>query len=66
MIGGAVREEIPFASYIFYRTAIPKPGPAAKRRPMTSWPNARALTAAHGFTTHKSRAATSPPTTTSP
>jgi len=53
LIGGAVREEIPFASYIFYRYHDPVTGAGGETTPDDIVAHARALTAAHGFTTHK-------------
>ncbi|MCA3235431.1 MAG: mandelate racemase [Rhodobacter sp.] len=53
LIGGAVREEIPFASYIFYRYHDPKTGAGGETTPDDIVAHARHLKAAHGFTTHK-------------
>lgn len=53
LIGGAVREEIPFASYIFYRYHDSKTGAGGETTPDDIVAYARALKTAHGFTTHK-------------
>jgi glucarate dehydratase len=53
LIGGAVREDIPFASYIFYRYHDPRTGAGGETTPDEIVAHARALKAAHGFTTHK-------------
>lgn len=53
LIGGAVREEIPFASYIFYRYHDAKTGAGGETTPDDIVAHARALKTAHGFTTHK-------------
>jgi glucarate dehydratase len=53
LIGGAVREEIPFASYLFYRYRNPETGLGGETTPDDIVAHAKALTAAHGFKTHK-------------
>jgi glucarate dehydratase len=53
LIGGAVREDIPFASYIFYRYHDPRTGAGGETDPDEIVAHVRALKAACGFTTHK-------------
>ena len=38
LLGGAVRDEVPFASYLFYRYRDQEDGPAARPRPTSSSP----------------------------
>ena len=59
-LGGAVREEIPFASYIFYRYRDPDTGSAARRRRTRSSPTLATLPPATASGRTSSRAASSP------
>ncbi len=54
LLGGAIREEIPFASYIFYRYAAD--GAGGETMPDEIVAHARQLKDAHGFTAHKLKA----------
>lgn len=53
LLGGALREEIPFASYLFYRYSNPASGAGGEAYAEEIVTHARALKAQHGFTTHK-------------
>lgn len=53
LLGGAVRERVPFASYIFYRLADAATGRGGETSPDEIVAHARQLVAEHGFTTHK-------------
>jgi glucarate dehydratase len=56
LFGGRVRDEIKFASYLFYRYPDPKSGGGEVRTVEQLVDQARALKAEHGFTTHKLKA----------
>lgn len=51
LLGGAIREKVPFASYLFYR--YEQGGHGGETRPDEIVAHARALKAQHGFTVHK-------------
>lgn len=51
LLGGSIREEVEFASYLFYRYA--QDGKGGETMPEEIAAHARALKAEHGFTTHK-------------
>ena len=53
LLGGAVRERVPFASYIFYRLPNEKTGKGGEASPDQIVAHARELVARHGFKTHK-------------
>jgi glucarate dehydratase len=53
MLGGRLRERVPFASYLFFRYPHPQDGAGEVRTPEQVVAQARALKAAGGFTTHK-------------
>lgn len=53
LLGGALREEIPFASYLFYRYRDANAGVGGEVQPDEIVAHARDLKARHGFTTHK-------------
>ena len=53
LIGGAIREEVPFASYIFYRYRDRKTGKGGEVTPDEIVAHARDLKARYGFKTHK-------------
>ncbi len=53
LLGGAVRERVPFASYLFYRYADEKTGAGGETTPDEMVAHARDLKARFGFATHK-------------
>lgn len=53
LLGGALREEVPFASYIFYRYENPETGAGGETYADEIVAHARSLKAKHGFRTHK-------------
>ncbi|MDP1730479.1 MAG: enolase C-terminal domain-like protein [Devosia sp.] len=53
LLGGAVRERVPFASYIFYRLPDEKTVRGGETSPDEIVAHARDLVARHGFKTHK-------------
>ncbi len=53
LLGGALRETIPFASYLFYRYHDQKTGAGGETTADDIVATARALQAEHGFKTHK-------------
>lgn len=53
LLGGKLRDEIPFAAYLFFRYGNAETGEGEVRRPEQLVEHARALKAEHGFTTHK-------------
>lgn len=53
VLGGRVRERVPFASYLFYRYGHPQTGAGEVRTIDQLVEHARELKAAHGFTSHK-------------
>lgn len=59
LLGGALREEVPFASYLFYRHPGAHEGGEASADEIVA--HARRLTAEHGFTTHKLKGGVFPP-----
>jgi len=59
LLGGRVRDVVPFASYLFFRYA--SHGFAEVRTPEQLVEQARALKAAHGFTVHKLKGGVFPP-----
>ncbi|MEU4571010.1 enolase C-terminal domain-like protein [Nonomuraea sp. ATR24] len=59
LLGGRVRDAVPFASYLFYRYAAD--GYAEVRTPDQLVEQTRALKAAHGFTVHKLKGGVFPP-----
>jgi glucarate dehydratase len=56
ILGGRLRDRVPFASYLFFRYPNPATGEGEVRTPEQVIANARALKARHGFTTHKVKA----------
>jgi glucarate dehydratase len=56
ILGGRLRERVPFASYCFYRYPNPKTGLGEVRTIDQVVANARALKQKYGFTTHKVKA----------
>ena len=61
LIGGAIRETIPFASYLFYRYPHEASGQGGETSPDEIVAHARALKAQHGFTSHKLKGGLFPP-----
>lgn len=53
LLGGALRETVPFASYLFYRLPNDKTGKGGETTPDEIVAHAKALTAVHGFKSHK-------------
>lgn len=53
LLGGKLRDAVPFASYLFFRYADPATGEGEVRTPEQLVAHARALKAAHGFRSHK-------------
>ncbi|MBC8105767.1 MAG: mandelate racemase, partial [Anaerolineae bacterium] len=56
LLGGALRDEVPFASYLFFRYPDEKTGRGGEETPKQMIAHARQLVAQHGFTTHKLKA----------
>jgi len=56
LLGGALREEVPFASYLFFRYANEQTGKGAEETADEMVLHAKTLVAEHGFTTHKLKA----------
>jgi glucarate dehydratase len=53
LLGGALRESVPFASYLFYRYPNEKTGAGGEESAEQIVAHAKDLVAKHGFTTHK-------------
>jgi len=53
LLGGAIREEVPFASYIFYRYRDNKTGKGGETSPDEIVAHAQDLVTRYGFKTHK-------------
>ncbi|HKP10741.1 MAG TPA: enolase C-terminal domain-like protein [Blastocatellia bacterium] len=53
ILGGRLRDRVPFASYLFFRYANPKDGAGEVRTVDQLVQHARELKARHGFTSHK-------------
>ena len=56
LLGGALREEIPFASYLFYRYSDPKSGAGGEETAEEMVREAAKLKREHGFHSHKLKA----------
>lgn len=56
LLGGALREEVPFASYLFFRYPNEQTGKGGEETADEMVKHAKELVAAHGFTTHKLKA----------
>src|SRR2546423_1622374 len=56
LLGGSLREEIPFASYLFFRYRDETTGAGGEETPGEMVRHAKDLVAKHGFTTHKLKA----------
>ena len=61
LLGGRLRDDVPFASYLFFRYADPKRGSGEVRTVEQVVAHARALRGAHGFRTHKLKGGVFPP-----
>jgi glucarate dehydratase len=61
LLGGSLREEVPFASYLFFRYRDPGTGVGGERSPEAVVAHARDLRDRHGFRTHKLKAGVFPP-----
>lgn len=61
LLGGKLREAVPFASYLFFRAPNPDTGEGEIRTPEQLVTEARILKARHGFTSHKLKGGVYPP-----
>jgi glucarate dehydratase len=61
LLGGALRERVPFASYLFYRYRDPTTGRGGEETPDEMVAHARDLKARFGFHTHKLKGGVFPP-----
>ncbi len=61
LLGGALREQVPFASYLFFRYADEVTGAGGEDTADKMVAHARDLVEAHGFTSHKLKAGVFPP-----
>ncbi|HVU66172.1 MAG TPA: enolase C-terminal domain-like protein [Ktedonobacteraceae bacterium] len=61
LLGGKLRDEVPFASYLFFRYANSASGLGEVRTIAQLVEHASALKAQHGFTTHKLKGGVFPP-----
>ena len=61
ILGGRLRERVPFASYLFFRYASPATGAGEVRTPEQLVAHARELKERHGFTSHKLKGGVFPP-----
>lgn len=61
LLGGKLRESVPFASYLFFRLPGPAGVPGEVRTPDQLVSHARELKSAHGFTVHKLKGGVFPP-----
>ncbi|MGD0013876.1 MAG: enolase C-terminal domain-like protein, partial [Bryobacteraceae bacterium] len=61
ILGGKLRDRVPFASYCFFRYADPRTGKGEVRTIGQVVENARALKQKYGFATHKMKAGVFPP-----
>jgi glucarate dehydratase len=61
LLGGAVRERIPFASYLFYRLPNPETGVGGETSVEAIVAHARDLSERYGFRTHKLKGGVFPP-----
>jgi glucarate dehydratase len=61
LLGGSLRESVPFASYLFYRYPDPKTGRGGEETAEEMVSHARTLKAQHGFRTHKLKGGVFPP-----
>lgn len=61
LLGGKLRESVPFASYLFFRLPGPDGVPGEVRTPDQLVSHATELKSAHGFTVHKLKGGVFPP-----
>lgn len=61
LLGGKLRERVPFAAYLFFRYADPETGIGEVRTSEQLVAHARTLRATHGFRTHKLKGGVYPP-----
>src|SRR5579863_9285998 len=61
ILGGRLRDRVPFASYLFFRYANPRDGLGEVRTMDQVLAHARELKMRYGFTTHKMKAGVFPP-----
>ena len=61
ILGGRVRDRVPFASYLFFRYASPRNGAGEVRTVDQLVAEAAELKSRHGFTTHKLKGGVFPP-----
>jgi glucarate dehydratase len=61
LLGGKLRDEVEFASYLFFRYANPRTGRGEVRTATQLVANARALKKKHGFRVHKLKGGVYPP-----
>ena len=61
LLGGTIRERVPFASYLFYRYANEKTGEGGEESADEMVAHALALKQQHGFRAHKLKAGVFPP-----
>jgi len=61
LLGGKLRDEVEFASYLFFRYANPRTGRGEVRTAAQLVANARALKKKHGFRVHKLKGGVYPP-----
>jgi len=61
LLGGALREEVPFASYLFFRYPNEETGAGGEDTPEKMVAHARDLVQKYGFTTHKLKGGVFPP-----
>jgi glucarate dehydratase len=61
LLGGALREEVPFASYLFFRYRDKSTGAGGETSPEDIVAHARELRDRYGFLTHKLKAGVFPP-----
>jgi glucarate dehydratase len=61
ILGGRLRDRVPFASYLFFRYPHPKSGAGEVRTAGQLVAHAAAVKKAHGFTTHKLKGGVFPP-----
>lgn len=61
LLGGKLRDAVPFASYLFFRYTNPETGKGEVRTPEQLVENARQLKEEHGFFAHKLKGGVYPP-----
>src|SRR3982750_2516701 len=61
LLGGKLRDEVPFASYLFFRYSNPETGTGEVRTPEQLVAHASDLRAREGFTVHKLKGGVFPP-----